>query len=511
MRPISEVLRLAGQKRSQREISISTGLAKTTVNRYLRRAEAAGLSWPLPADLDEAVLEARMFRAGELRGEPKAGRPEPDWEVVHRELKSRRHHVTLQLLWMEHRERHPEGWGYTQFCVHYREWLGRQDPVMRLPHVAGEKMYVDFCGDTVAVIDPSSGEIWQAQVFVSVLGASGYLYAEAVRGQDSQSWLDVHVRTFEFYGGVPEVVVPDNLKAGVTDPCWYDPEVNPSYLDLARHYDVAVLPTRPRHPRDKAAGEVGVQVVERWVLAPLRHRRFFSLAEWNQAIGEQLKLVNGRAFRKLATSRRRLFEAMERQALRPLPTRRYEFASWKRAKVNVDYHVEHERGHLYSVPFKHVHQRADVRATANVVEVFVGGQRVASHQRSRRPGYITDPEHMPAAHRAHAGWTPSRLVSWGNSIGEPVGRLVEQILNSRPHPEHGYRACLGLRRLVSRYGAERVVAACERALAIKAVSYRSVDSILKNGLDRVVVEAKPEQPPVAHENVRGADYYRTVA
>jgi transposase len=252
MRPISEVLRLAAQGRSRREISISTGLAKTSVHRYLERAQQAGLSWPLPADLDEAALEARLFLAGELRGEPRRGRPEPDWLVVHRELKSRRHHVTLQLLWMEYREQHPDGWGYTQFCVHYREWLGRQDPVMRLPHVAGEKMYVDFCGDTVAVTEASSGEVWQAQVFVAVLGASGYLYAEAVRGQDSQSWLDVHARTFEFYGGVPEVVVPDNLKAGVKDPCWYDPELNPSYLDLARHYGVVVLPTRPRHPRDKA-------------------------------------------------------------------------------------------------------------------------------------------------------------------------------------------------------------------------------------------------------------------
>jgi transposase len=256
--------------------------------------------------------------------------------VVHRELKSRRHHVTLQLLWMEYREGHPDGWGYTQFCVHYRGWLGRQDPVMRLPHVAGEKMYVDFCGDTVAVTDASSGEVWQAQVFVAVLGASGYLYAEAVRGQDSQSWLDVHARTFEFYGGVPEVVVPDNLKAGVKDPCWYDPELNPSYLDLARHYGVVVLPTRPRHPRDKAAAEVGVQVVERWVLAPLRHRRFFSLAELNQAIAEQLEQVNNRPFRKLETSRRDLFEVMERPALGPLPFTRYEFASWKRATVSID-------------------------------------------------------------------------------------------------------------------------------------------------------------------------------
>jgi transposase len=510
MRPISEVLRLAAQERSQREISLSTGLAKTTVYRYLARARQAGLSWPFPGELDEADLEARLFHAGELRGEPRAGRPEPSWVQVHREIKSRGHHVTLQLLWMEYREQHPDGWGYTQFCVHFREWLGRQDPVMRLPHVAGEKMYVDFCGDTAAVIEASSGEVWQAQVFVAVLGASGYLYAEAVRGQDSQSWLDVHVRTFEFYGGVPEVVVPDNLKAGVHDPCWYDPEVNPSYLDLARHYGVAVLPTRPRHPRDKAAGEVGVQVVERWVLAPLRHRRFFSLAEWNQAIGERLDGLNGRPFRKLTTSRRDLFETMEREALRPLPTRRYEFASWKPAKVNIDYHIEFEH-HFYSVPYKLIHERVDVRATANVIEIFLTGQRVASHRRAHRPGYTTDPEHMPVAHREHAGWTPSRLVSWANGVGEPVGRLVEEILSSRPHPEHGYRACMGLRRLVSRYGPERVVAACERALAIKAASYRSVDSILKKGLDRVPVGAKPEQRPVAHENVRGADYYRTVA
>ncbi len=272
---------------------------------------------------------------------------------------------------------------------------------------------------------------------------------------------------------------------------------------------MVILPTRPRHPRDKAAAEVGVQVVERWVLAPLRHRRFFSVAEWNQAIWERLEQLNSRPFRKLETSRRGLFETMEKEALRPLPALRYEFASWKRAKVNIDYHIEFERGHFYSVPYKHIHKQVDVRATANVIEIFLNGQRVASHRRSHRPGFTTDPEHMPASHREHAGWTPSSLVSWGNDVGEPVGRLVQEILNSRPHPEHGYRACMGLRRLVGRYGKERVVAACERALAIKAVSFRSVDSILKNGLDRVAVEAKPEPRPLAHENVRGADYYRT--
>jgi transposase len=381
---------------------------------------------------------------------------------------------------------------------------------MRLEYAAGERMFVDFAGDTVPITDPETGEVWQAQVFVSVLGASGYLYVEATRSQDLASWLGAHVRALAFYSGAPKVIVPDNLKAGVTRACWYEPELNPSYLELARHYGLAVLPTRPAHPQDKGAVEAGVQVVERWVLAPLRKRRFFSLEELNAAIAEQVALVNNRRFRGQPISRQALFEELERPALQPLPATRYEFALWKPARVNIDYHVEFDE-HYYSVPYQLARQAVEVRATASIVEVFHRGRRVASHVRGYgRKRFFTLPEHMPAAHRAHLEWTPSRLVAWGASIGPPVAELVEAILNTRPHPEHGYRACLGLMNLVKRYDRERVVAACQRALAIGGTSYRSVEAILKHGLDKVPLASEPAAKvvPLQHANLRGAAYYQ---
>lgn len=510
MRQIGEVLRLAADGMSHREISRSTGLAKSTISEYRERARRAGLTWPLPAE-DADELEARLFPSV---AEKAVIRPEPDWREVHRELKRRRH-VTLRLLWLEWREANPEGWGYTQFCVHYRQWLGAQDLVMRMEYRAGERLFVDFSGDTMAVVDPETGEIGRAEVFVSVLGASGLLYVEASRGQDLRSWLEVHANAFEFYGGVPESVVPDNLKSGVTKACWYEPELNRSYLELARHYRTIILPTRTARPQDKAAVEVGVQVAERWVLAPLRNRRFFSLGELNTALAEKTAEVNRRPFRGQPSSRRDLFEEIEKPALKPLPVMRYEFAGWKNAKLNIDYHVEFDHRY-YSAPYQLVRQPVEVRATISVVEIFHNGRRVASHRREYgRRRFITDPEHMPASHRAHSEWTPSRLVGWAASIGPQVAEVADTILRTRPHPEHGYRACLGLMNLAKRYGKERLCAACQRALAINGVSYRSVESILKSGLDR-----KPLPPaqlalvapaPVEHENLRGPDYYRKEA
>ncbi len=431
MRQVGEVLRLNAQGFSYRRIGQSVGISASTVQGYLERAQQAGLSWPLPEELDEAAIEARLFKRSEE--ELRSGRPEPNWLEVHRDHK-RGKHVTLQLLHLEYKAAHPDGLSYTQFCVHYRRWLGQQDLVMRLEYAAGERMFVDFAGDTVSVTDPETGEVWDAQVFVSVLGASGYLYAEATRSQDLPSWLGAHVRALEFYGGSVRAVVPDNLKSGVTHACWYEPELNPSYLDWARWYGVAVLPARPAHPRDKAAAEVGVQVVERWVLAPLRKRRFFSLQELNAAIAEQVALVNERRFRGQPISRRALFDELERPALQPLPATRYEFATWKPARVNIDYHVEFETRY-YSVPYQLARQAVEVRATAGVVEIFHRGRRVTSHTRGYgQKRFFTRPEHMPAAHRAHLEWTPSRLVAWGNTIGPPVAELMQTILDTRPHP-----------------------------------------------------------------------------
>ncbi|MGH9124317.1 MAG: IS21 family transposase [Acidimicrobiales bacterium] len=505
MRKISEVLRLRAEGLSTRAIAASVGAGRSTVFEYLARAEEAGIAWPLPEGVDDAALEARLFPPPEAVAA--STRPVPEWRQVHREMKARKH-VTLRLLWLEWRQDQPDGWGYSQFCWHYQQWLAGQDVVMRLSYPAGERMFVDFSGDKAAWVDPASGEARQAEVFVAVLGGSGMLYVEATRGQDLGSWLEAHMHAFDAYGGVAAVTVPDNLRSGVTKACWYDPELNPSYLELARHYNTVVLPTRVAHPKDKAAVEAGVLTVERWVLAPLRHRRFFGLAELNEAIGERVEWVNNRPFRGEPASRAELFAELERPALRPLPERRFELAAWKKVTVNIDYHVEFDR-RFYSVPFTLVRQRLELRATASTVEVYKAGRRVASHAREYgRRRYVTDPEHMPASHRAHLEWTPSRLIRWAATVGPATAELVEKILESRPHPEHAYRACLGLMNLAKRYGNERVGAACERALAAGAISYSSVKSILAENLDRLALPEPTAAPtPPEHDNLRGAHYW----
>ena len=509
VRKIREVLRLKAAGCSVRDIAHSTGAARTTVYEYLVRADSAGLAWPLPDGLDDEALEAALFPPA--TAELARHRPVPDWREVHRELRSKKH-VTLRLLWLEWKQGHPDGWGYSQFCAHYEAWLGAQDVVMRLSYPAGERMFVDFSGDKVPLTDAATGEVSQAEVFVAVLGCSGLLYVEATADQGLPNWLMAHVHAFEAYGGVTVATTPDNLKSGVTKACYYDPEVNRSYSELADHYGTIILPTRTYRPRDKAAVEAGVQVVERWVLAPLRHRQFFSLAELNDAIGQKVVELNGRAFRGEPTSRRELFEELERPALKPLPKERYELAEWGKVTVNIDYHVEHSDKsgrHYYSVPYTLVHQKLELRATASTIEAYKAGRRVASHAREHgRRRYVTDPAHMPPSHRAHLEWTPSRLVSWAKTVSPHTAALAERILASRPHPEHSYRACLGLMSLAKRYGNERVGAACQRALASGAISYTSVKSILAQNLDRAPLPAaSPAPPPPEHENLRGAGYY----
>jgi transposase len=401
-----------------------------------------------------------------------------------------------------------DGWGYTQYCVHYRAWLGTQDVVMRLSWPAGARAFVDYTGDKVPVIDPGTGEVAPAEVFVAVLGCSGLVYVEASMSQDLGSWLSAHANAYEAYGGVPEATTPDNLKAGVTRACYYDPDLNASYAEMARHYGTVVLPTRAAHPRDKAAVEAGVLQVERWVLAPLRNATFYSLAELNWAIRQKVAELNNKAFRGEPSSRRELFEELERPALKPLPAKRYELSEWKKVTVNIDYHVEFDRRY-YSVPYALVRQKLEVRATASTIEVYRGSRRVASHVRERgRRRYITEAAHMPPSHRAHLEWTPSRLVDWAATVSPHAAALATKLLESKPHPEHSYRACLGLMSLAKRYGNDRLGAACARALASGAVSYTSVKSILAENLDRVPLStASPAPVPPEHENLRGAGYY----
>src|SRR5215207_11657863 len=506
MRKVRDILRLAqGEGLALRQVGAALGVPFTTVGDHLRRAERAGLAWPLPDDLDDIALEALLFPKGPA---PEPTRPRPDWKHVHRELK--RKGVTLMLLWHEYREDHPDGYSYSQFCLHYRAFEARLDLPMRQEHRSGEKLFVDFPGQRLAIYDRRNGAVsFEAELFVAVLGASNYLHAEAVPSQGLEHWVNAHVRTFEALGCVPRVVVCDNVRAGVTRAHRYELDVNATYVEMAAHYGVTIIPTRPGKPRDKAKVEAGVLLAERWILARLRNRRFYSLAEANAAIAECVLAINERPFRNMPGSRRSWFEELERPVMRPLCETRYEFARWRIGlKVNIDYHVESNR-HYYSVPYQLVGTRVDVRVTASTVEVFHASKRVASHRRDDTPGrHSTDLAHMPQSHRRHAEWSPSRIVAWAEKTGPATAALAQAILDARRHPEQGYRSCLGIIRLADRYGPERAEAACARALAAKALSYRSVESILRHGLDSQPLRVGPARTHPHHQNLRGGDYYR---
>ena len=499
MRKTREILRLKFETTlSQRAIARACGVSNATVWDALRRLEASGLAWPLPEGLGDGELEARLYR--------EQGTREPDWAKVHEELRTHKH-VTLQLLWQEYREAHPDGYGYSYFCQHYRAFVGRIDVVMRQTHRAGEKLFVDWAGDTAAYVDPQTGEVREAHLFLAVLGFSNYTFARAYADERTESFLDAHVRALAYFGGVPEIVVPDNLKTGVKKPDRYEAEIYAPYAELAAHYGTVVMPTRVGKPRDKAKVEVGVQIAEREILAPLRKRTFFGLAEMNAAIAGRLAAVNERPFAKLPGSRESMFRAREAPLLRPLPAEPYAYRTRKLATVHIDYHVELS-GHYYSVPYHLAREKVELRFDARTVEVYHEGVRVAVHVRSGARGRATTAEeHMPAKHRRVASWTPERIELWAAKTGPETAALCRAIMAARPHPELGFRSCLGVLRLGDRYTPERLEAACSRAHAMGTTSYRSVRSILERGLDQEPGGDTATPPGVMHANVRGAGYY----
>ncbi len=505
MRKIAEALRLKAAGLSTRKIAASLSIGQSTVSEYLKRADRAGLSWPLPADLNEADLDVLLFQAH--GAEIRRGLAQPDWREIHSELK-RSKSVTLSLLWEEYRADHPtDGYGYSRFCELFRRWEGRLTPTMRQHHFAGERAFVDYTGDTVPVIDPITGEVREAEVFVGVLGASSYTFAEATWTQGLPDWTASHVRMLEFFGGVPGQLVPDNLKSGVTRADRYEPTLNRSYADLAAHYDTAIIPARAGMPKDKAKVEAGVQIVQRWVVARLRKRRFHSLAELNVAIREELTRLNTKVTRHLGASRQDLFDRLEKPALKPLPATPYEYAEWRERRAGIDYHVEIDK-HYYSVPYQLLKQPLWARITARTIEIFHQNQRVASHVRtSGDRGHTTVAEHMPAAHREYAGLTPVELKRMAERIGPNTTALVNLILEARTHPLQGFRACLGIVRLAKQHGRDDLEAACLRAIEIGAFSYSSVNSILKNNLHRHRPQKPAEGPAITHENIRGPGYF----
>ena len=505
MRKIRELLRLRWEQHlPQRVIAHSLRLSQASVSDYLNRARRAGLSWPLPEALDDTRLEALLFPPPP--GVPSDQRPVPEWAVVHRDL--RRPNMTLALLWEEYRATAPDGFGYSWFCDLYREWAGRLKPTLRQVHIAGERLFVDFAGYAMEVIDAASGEIQRAEIFVAVLGASSFIYAEATASQALPDWIGAHVNALNAISGVPRQIVSDNLKAGITKACFYEPTVNRTYADMAAHYRTAIIPARPYRPCDKAKVEVGVQVVQRWILARLRNQRFFSLAELNRAIRELVDQLNDRPMRGWGTTRRALFEQLDRPALQPLPPTPYEYADWKRCRVNLDYHIEIAK-HFYSVPFRLVRQEVEARITAKTVEIFHRGKLVATHLRGLRlyrPSTVA--EHMPSSHRRYRDWTHERLQREAAAIGNDAAALVEIVLRSRPHPEQGFRSCIGILGLQKRYGVERLDAACAKALALGTRSYSSVAAILKNKQEsKTAHERQTDQPSLLHDNIRGPGYY----
>ncbi len=506
MRKIRDVLRLKFEGGlSERLIARSLSLSTGSVNSYLKRARLAGLGWPLSNALDDEALELLLFPPSPARAAQ--ARPGPDWTVVDKEL--RRKGVTLALLWEEYRATHPDGFGYSWFCEHYGAFKSRLRPSMRQSHAAGEKVFVDFAGDSIDVIDPATGEVRPMKLFVAAMGASNYIFAQARPSEQIADWIGAHVDLFAFLGGAPKFVVCDNLKAAVTNPDRYEPGLNRSYVELAEHYGAAILPARPYKPRDKAKVEQSVLIAERWILARLRHRRFFSAADLNAAIAELVGDINARVMKGYNASRANLFATIDKPALKQLPDEPYAFAVWKRCRVAPDYHVEVD-GHWYSAPFRLIRELVDVRLADKTVEIFHKGQRVASHARApNRRGHTTIAEHMPSSHRRHAAWTPARLVAYAETIGPSTAALFEAIMTDRPHPEQGFRTCLGILALTRSYDKARVDAACRRGVSIKARSVASIRSILKNGLDRAFLDEaeRSDREPVRHGNIRGRDYF----
>jgi transposase len=503
MRKIREILRLKYEAGlSNRAIARACRVSNSTVGEYLRRAKAAGLSWPM-SEMGEEELYQKLFPDSKFP--PVQHKPQPDWEEVRRELRQKG--VTRQLLWMEYKEKYPQGYQYSQYCEHYRRWKKSQiESSMRHEHVGGEQMQVDYAGVKIRIVNRETGEISEAPVFVAVLPASNYAYAEAQASENQCNWNNGHVRALEFFGGVPRIVVPDNTKTGVKKPNYYEPDINPCYQELAEHYQFAVLPTRIRRPKDKGKVENGVQNVERWVIAPLRNRIFFDLHEANLAMREQLQQLNNKEMKHIGRSRHQEFEEIDQPNLGPLPEKPYEFVEEKTTRVNIDYHVEFDK-HLYSVPHTLIHQEVRIRATERMVQVLHRGEPVAIHPRNFRRGrFSTVREHMPPNHQFVDRVNAQQLVEWAENIGPQTAALISATLKSRPFPQQAYRSCLGILNLAKKHDRTEVERACQASLEVRALSYKAV----KEELEWIKKQAEPSvlETLPAHENVRGKEYYQ---
>ncbi|MHB9008509.1 MAG: IS21 family transposase [Limisphaerales bacterium] len=506
MRQVIEILRLKHEHHlSIREIARSCGLASSTVGDYLRRAEAAGWQWPLPEGVGEVELEAGLSALSPPRTAGTPPPPVPDWAHLHAEL--RRPNVTLRLLWQEYIRTDPSGLKYSRFCERYQEWRKTLEPPLRQVHVPGEKLFVDWAGQTVPIRNGADGTTQPASLFVAALGVSGQIFAKAFADQKLPSWISAHVHAYQFYGGVPALTVPDNTRTAVVQPCRYEPLLHRTYQEMAEHYGTVILPTRVRKPRDKAKAESAVQVAQRQILAALRDLVFFTVEELNRAIAPRLQELNAQPFQKLEGSRNQWFQTLDKPQLRPLPPSPFVVATWLEATVNIDYHVVVDH-HYYSVPYGLIHQRLQVRLSESTVELFHKTKRVAAHRRTfQRGGFTTLDEHRPKSHQRYLEWTPSRIIDWAGKIGPQCALVVQSVMAARPHPEQGFRSCLGIIRLAKAHGEVRLEAACQRALHFSTLSYRSIESILDKRLETQPLQGDLRGSSPAHENVRGQEYF----
>ena len=504
IRKMKEILRLYfDAKLSMHKIAKSLSVSSSVVHKYIKQAKALGIEWPLPDRItnDEELLTLLGSTQNSLENEESI-----DYQTIHKEFK--RKGVTLQLLWEEYHDAKLITLSYSQFCRRYRSWQGKQPSSMKQTHKAGDKTFIDYSGMTFRIIDPETGEIRAAEVFIGVLGASNYTYAEATWSQKLQDWIASHVRMFEYFGGVTALLVPDNLKSAINKPCRYEPDVNPTYAELVSHYNTAVLPARPYKPKDKSKAEGGVLLVQRWILAKLRNEMFVGLPQLNTAIRKLLIALNNKPFKKMPGSRASLFETLDKPELRSLPKFRYEYKDYKQAKVHVDYHIELE-GHYYSVPFRHVGKRVEIWYNQNIVESFYKGKQIAIHARSNIKGqHTTLLEHMPKSHQKQSQWSKPRFLNWAGSIGENTQKIANHILDSKDHEEQGFRACLGLLKLGKKHSNERLESACHYAWLNNLRTRESVQSIIKKDLDKQTgLEIINLSKPITHENIRGSGYY----
>jgi len=507
MRVIREVLRLAWSCGfNQRQVSISCNIARSSVQDCLLRAKGAKLSWPLPDDLDDTKLESLLYKP---MGRPKSDKAPIDFAYLHRELHSHKG-MTMGLLWQRYIERDPEGYQYSYFCTLFNEWAGKLDLVMKQEHLAGEKVFSDFAGSTLKVTSLDTGEVNFVKVFVCCLGASSYTFAKAYWSENAEAWCMGHAEAFSFFGGCPEIVVPDNPKPVVTKACPYEPDIHMDFLHMAQHFGVGVVPARVRKPKDKAKVEAAVKMATRWIIAVLKDRTFHSLAELNLEIAKLLEILNTRPFKKMPGSRRSAFEAIDRPALKALPQNRYEYTQNGFAKSHLDYHITIDDCQ-YSVPFQYAKKKLEYRLSTKTLEIFYRGNRIASHVRRlphAKPATVK--EHMPPNHQAYLDWTPERFIAWATKIGPDTKSLIEAVLGSREFPQQAFKSCLGILHLTKDYSDARLERAASCALRVRGFSYKTVKLILENQQENRPVDRAPGQLKIFNPNVRGPLEYALI-